>query len=256
MKVFARLLVVLWFILIVVVSVLAQDDEARQQSGLPTYIGNRPGSNPNSRSETSVSGTVVIQGLDESAPEPSMTVYIQSNGAMLERQRIPNKGAFRFTNVPRIAAILIVEIDNQEVARYQLGNLNPPPLSNRQDVVLSWIQVGQLIKRRKEVNAVINAYARSEQNQKLFDKALAASKEKKSDVSIKLFKQIVETDANDFVAWTELGSLYFSTEKYSDAENAYNKAVGLKADFGPALLNLGKLHLAQKKHRRLNRNFI
>jgi tetratricopeptide (TPR) repeat protein len=62
-----------------------------------------------------------------------------------------------------------------------------------------------------------------------------------------LFKQLLEADPKDFVAWTELGSLHFSKNKFGDAEKAYGEALALKPDFGPTLLNLGKLFLVQKK---------
>lgn len=230
-----------------ILGVSAQDDESRQQSGLPTFIGNRPGANPVPGANASLQGTLTIQGaMDEEKP-PSFTVSVFANGVMVGRQRIQNRGAFSFNGVPRFGVTLVIEADNLEVASYPLGTLNSPPLSNRQDVILTWLQIGQAVKRRNEVISVRNSYSRSEENQKLFDKAIDGVKEKKSENSLKLFKQLLDKDPKDYVAWTELGSIYFNNEKFSDAENAYNKAIKLKSDFLPALTNLGKLYLAQKK---------
>lgn len=229
-------------------NVVAQDDEARQQSGLPTYIGNRPGTNSLPGTDATLSGSLTIQGLDESGKVPTFTVVVLANGSIVARQRVQNRGGFSFNNVPRQNVSVIVEADGLEITNYQLGVMNPPPMSNRQDIILTWIQVGQTIKRRNEVLSVRNSYQRTDANQKLFDKALIASKDKKVDPALKLFKQLLDTDPNDFVAWTEFGNLYFMGKKYSEGEEAYNKALELRVDFGPALLNLGKLFLIQKKY--------
>jgi tetratricopeptide (TPR) repeat protein len=112
---------------------------------------------------------------------------------------------------------------------------------------LTWSQLGVTVNRQNAVISLKNTYERTNDNQKAFDKAMAGLKSEKASNSIKLFKQITETDANDFVAWTELGTLYFNDEKPTEAEAAYSKAISLKSDFQPALLNLGKLLISQKK---------
>jgi Flp pilus assembly protein TadD len=58
---------------------------------------------------------------------------------------------------------------------------------------------------------------------------------------------VVETDKNDFQAWTALGIIYAAQEKPDDAESAYLKAIEVHAASGRALLNLGKLRYSQKK---------
>lgn len=247
MKIFSKFCAVLLITFSFVISTFAQDDESREQSGLPTFIGTRPGSNPAPGAIATLQGTLTIQGLTDESNPPSFTVSVFANGVMVGRQRTRNRGAFSFSGVPRFGVTLVVEADNLEVASYPLGTLNPPPLSNRQDVILTMQQIGQVVKQRNEVISIRNSYPRNEENQKLFDKAIAGLKEKKSENSLKLFKQLLEKDPKDFVAWTELGNIYFTDEKFSDSENAYNKALALKSDFFPALTNLGKLYLAQKK---------
>ncbi len=224
--------------------VLAQDDEARAASGLPTYIGARPGSDPSFRS--TLSGSLMIQGYEERNSGPSLTVAVYSGGTLLDRRTIANRGAFMFSGLPRNGLTLTVEADGMEVARVPVPILNPPPLSNRQDIFLTAAQIGQVSERKKEVTELLNSYLRSEENQKLFDKALSAGKEKKTDGAQKLFKQLLAADPNDFVAWSELGNIYFKADKFSDAEKAYDKSLELKPDFGPTLLNGGKFFLSQK----------
>ena len=166
---------------------------------------------------------------------------------LVARQRVKNKGGFSFTGIPRNGVTLVVEVDNQEIGSYPMGTLTPPPMSNRKDIYLTWSNVEQAKALRNEVISIRNAYTRTDENQRAFEKAIVASKDKTSSNAVKLFKQIVEKDDKDFVAWTELGNLLFKEEKYPDSESAYNKAIALKADFIPALVNLGKLQLSQKQ---------
>lgn len=229
------------------INLFAQDDESRQQSGLPTFIGVRPGSNSLPGTDAVVSGSLTLQGNSDRTTDPAFTVAVLANGALVSRQRVTNRGGFSFNNVPRTAVSLLVEADGLEIANYQLGNLNPPPLTNRHDLVVSWVQIGQAEKRKAEVLSVRNAYARSNENQRAFENALELQKSKKADAALKEFNKIVSADPNDFVVWTEIGSAYFRADKFSDAETTYNKALALKPDFAPALLNLGKLYLSQKK---------
>lgn len=225
----------------------AQDDEARAASGLPTMIGRQACTSSVPGADGIVSGSVTIIGLSEQEKQPVLTVSVLANGVPVTRERVKNRGAFTFSCVPRNGVSIIVEVDGMEIGSYPLGPLNPPPLTNRQDVQLTWSQVTQVGKMRNEATSLRNSYQRSAENQKAFDKAIANLRENKKDNSLKLFKQITQADANDFVAWTELGTLYFSTERLEDAEAAYAKALSLKPDFSPALLNLGKLRITQKK---------
>lgn len=228
--------------------IYAQDDEARQQSGLPTFIGDRPSPNPVMLNKASLSGSLLVQGIVDESTAPSFTVAVFSNGTLVSRQRIKNRGAFSFSGVPVGGITLTVEADNIEIASFPVGPLNPAPLSNRQDLILTWLQISGKINRNNEVISVKNLYGRSEDNQKLLERANSSIKEKKTENAIKLFKQILEKDDNDFVVWTELGSAYFIQEKLSDAEKSYIKALALKNDFQPALLNLAKLYMHQKNY--------
>jgi tetratricopeptide (TPR) repeat protein len=227
---------------------LSQDEEGRRQNGLPTLIAPRGGDNTPSGSNATINGVVVIQGPDENSSLSTLTIVVKSNGREIERRAIQNKGAFSFTNMPRLGVSLVLEADNEEVAVYQLGNLNPPPLDNRQDIIVTSEQLGRAARHRNEIITILNSYRRTPDNQKILDNALEASRRKKYELSLKLFRQLLGSDPNDFVAWNELGNLYFAAEKTGDAESAYNMTLTIKTDFAPSLFNLGKLLLAQKKY--------
>jgi Flp pilus assembly protein TadD len=89
-------------------------------------------------------------------------------------------------------------------------------------------------------------YARSPANGELFDKAERLIKQKEYSKALGLLHQVVESDPNDFEAWTELGTAYFLNKNSADAEKAYLQAVQLEPTFTLALLDLGKLRLDQK----------
>ena len=57
----------------------------------------------------------------------------------------------------------------------------------------------------------------------------------------------METDPQDFQAWTALGSIYVAQEKFEDAEKAYLISIDLKPASTRASLNLGRLRFNQKK---------
>jgi tetratricopeptide (TPR) repeat protein len=232
---------------IFVIPVVAQDDEARVASGLPQMIGRRACSNPAVGSDASLSGSVVVAGMPQDQKGPALTVTLLANGTIVQKERVKARDAFHFACIPRHGVTLIVEADGLEIGSYPLGTLNPPPSTNRHDVYLTWAQLGSASARQNEIASIRNSYSRTEANQKAFDKAVASLKAKKADNSIKLFKGVVENDPNDFVAWTELGNLYFTENNVPEAESAYAKAVALKPDFLPALMNQGKFFISQKK---------
>ncbi len=218
----------------------AQDDETRQATGLPMKIGE----NATNPTKGNLSGKITLQGFDPSQPRPTIFVSVLVNGMSVERRQAADTGNYFIPGIPRENVTLIVEVNGEEVGRQQLmpsimGNL-------RQDFMINAMQW----RNAKPKTGVISAkdiYSRNPENEKIFEKATNAAKDKKNDEAVKLFKQIVDNDSKDFVAWTELGTEYFRSEKYSDAEKAYNQAIEQKPDFMMALLNLGKLYLSQKQ---------
>ncbi|MBS1793059.1 MAG: tetratricopeptide repeat protein [Acidobacteria bacterium] len=269
----------LFFLLLVLSfsqTVRTQEDPARNSSQLPTKIG----PDRNSSKFVKVSGTLRIDGIENLSKVPVFLVSIIVNGKLLDRREVKDRGAFMFPNVPLGSdAELLVEADNFEVKRISnlisavapitgvatsggttvanpggrnrqnsgAGDIQPVFLNTevRQDISINWQEINRPDKKPSVID-VRDFYQRTDENQKLFDKAVDESQSKKKDAAIALFKQLVERDDKDFVAWAELGTLYFINEKYSDAEKCYQQSLALNARFGLALLNLGKLYLAQK----------
>lgn len=229
--------------------IIAQDDPARQTSNLPTMIGPRRASDG-----IKVSGFLKIEGVENLSESPVFMVSMIVNGRLLERREVKNKGAFAFKGIPFGSdAVLLVESGNVEIKRISnfisaMATIGGQVMNNevRQDITILWLE----LQKARNLPGVINAkdfYQRSEENQKLFEKAVVASNNKKKDESIALFKQLLEKDEKDFVAWTELGTVYFIIEKYNEAEKCYKKSMEVNSTFILTQLNLGKLYLAQKQ---------
>lgn len=216
--------------------VFAQDEENR----LPTKIGE----NSTNTSKGNLSGKVTLRGLDPTQPKPVVFVLVFLNGVLMERRQVFDNGSYNVPNVPRENVTVAIEVNGAEVGRQMLQ----PSLigSIRQDFDVNLLQ-GQNSNSKTGIVSAKSLYTRSDENEKLFEKAMSAAKDKKPDNAINLFKQIVANDPKDFVTWTELATLYFRNEKYSEAEQAYNKALELKPDFMVALLNLGRCYLAQNQ---------
>ncbi len=147
-------------------------------------------------------------------------------------------------NVPRQNSVLAVEIEKNEVAQHVIVQTSASTIS--QDFFVSWMQIQNSVNKVGTISAK-DFYQRNDENQKLFDKAISAIKDKKNDSAINLFKQIVKADEKDFVAWTQLGNLHFLNEKFSEAEESYTKALAQKPAYLLALMNLGKVQIANKE---------
>jgi tetratricopeptide (TPR) repeat protein len=173
------------------------------------------------------------------------------DGRVFSRQRVANGGRYRFFGVRPNDYDLVVEYDNQEVARIRvsLGTAGPAADFQR-DIELELkgpMATGATPPRQMTVSAA-DLYKRTDANQSLFDKAQAALDKKKYDEGAALLKQLTEADANDFQAWTELGTAQLLQKKHDDAEKAYQRAAEARPAFFLAQLNLGRVRASQKKY--------
>src|SRR5262249_44787551 len=149
-------------------------------------------------------------------------------GAQVDRRQTNDLGYYFFLTRPSDGSTLVFEVNNSEVGRVVLTST--ASTSVRQDVTLDWNQAKRANNAPPAVISVRDAYSRSPDAEKDFEKAMDASRQKRADAST-LFRDIVAKDPKDFVAWTELGSLYFANNASSEAEGAYTKALALKPDF-------------------------
>jgi tetratricopeptide (TPR) repeat protein len=168
-------------------------------------------------------------------------------GNVAGRQKVSNNGRYRFLNLRSTEYDLVVEVENVEVARLRVNIAGIPGSDIKQDIELAWKSNSRREPSRKQTVSTADFYERKSGNQTLFLKAQEAVDRKQYPQAVTLFRQIVDADAQDFQAWTELGTAYLLQEKPDDAEKAYRRATEVRPTFTLALLNLGRILVSQKK---------
>lgn len=227
-------------------AIIGQEDSMRT-SGLPSRIGGNRCSSSVPGSNATLTGSLNVQGTVTGDKQPVFTVVVFSNGIPLTRQRVKNGGGYNFGCIPTTGISLVVEIDSTEIASLSLGLIDGPPMMNRQDIYVNWSDAAAALKRRNEIISVRDAYKRSDENQKLFDRAMDSLEKKKADNAAKFLQQVTENDPNDFVAWSELGNIHFSENRFAEAAAAYEKAFALNEGLATAAIGAGRAHIALKK---------
>ena len=166
------------------------------------------------------------------------------------RQTVSSRGRYRFTNLKIGEYEILIEVDGKEIGRLQTimirNQLSNSPYGHQYDLDFRW-RPGTTSQPAAGVIAAGDVYERPSSNRSLFQRAEQFVTKKKFDDAVGLLKQVVETDKNDFQAWTALGIIYSAQEKFDDAETAYLKAIEVHPVSGRAQLNLGKLRYSQKK---------
>lgn len=226
------------------------DDETRSNNGLPTVItGAR---NTNNINGAELTGNLLIQGDGEPKSQPEFVVYLVVPGNQaIGRQTLNNKSYFTIRGILYERSTLVLELNGVEFARYSI--IAGSPTTIRQDITFTWEQVNNGLAsiaagNKNIVVSVKGAYERSEPNQKLYERASTKRKDKKYDEAIDVLEQLVKNDPKDFVTFAELGTLYFSRDKFAEAEEAYKKALELKPDLTQVSVSLGKLYMVQKNN--------
>jgi Tfp pilus assembly protein PilF len=179
----------------------------------------------------------------------SLTIILyQLGGAtIVGRQTVPANGRYRFTNLRAAEYELAVEVQTAEIARIHVSVAGRPGSDFQKDLEFEW-KGGTPVSNKPGTISAADVYKRTASNESLFEKAQQAIDKKNVEEGITLFKQIVDGDKEDFQAWTELGTAYLMTDKKSEAEKAYDRAVNARPTFALALLNLGRVRVAQKKY--------
>ena len=167
------------------------------------------------------------------------------------RQTVSSRGRYRFTNLKVGEYEIVIEAEGKEIGRVQQitvrSQLSNSPYGHQYDLEFRWHPNAAAAQPVKGVISAADLYERPSSNRPLFQKAEEAVGKKKFDQAAVLLKQIIDTDNNDFQAWTALGTVYFAQDKVADAETAYMKAIEVHPTSARAQFNLGRLRSSQKK---------
>ena len=210
--------------------ILAQDGVERANSGANTIYGDIKVDESKASGVTRLSYDVILYNLSRVA---------------IARQTVTSGGRYRFNNLPSAVYDLVVESENTEITRIRVELVSPLPTDRRQDIELELRGPVGSSAKPASVSAE-DYYKRMPANQKLFDKAQAATDNKKYTEAVTLFNELLENDPKDFQAWTELGTVYLIEQKATEAEKAYANAIDARPKFFLALMNLGRLRILEK----------
>ena len=166
------------------------------------------------------------------------------SGTLLMRQTVPTNGRYRFLDVRNGRYQVVVEYENKEIARISVTVSAAFKTDFRQDVELQWKSVSATNKA--SVISAADFYSRSPANASLLQQAMQATEKKHYDRAISLMRRIVDADDKDFPVWEELGTNFFITKTFFEAESCYLKALQLKPNFLAAMINLGRLRVVVK----------
>jgi tetratricopeptide (TPR) repeat protein len=171
-------------------------------------------------------------------------ILLNEYGNALSRQRVSSNGRYRFIDLADGRYYVVVEYENSELTRISVDFSSPVKTDLEQDIELQWRDLSGAVKAG--VISAADKYERAAKTAKMFSKASEAVKNKNYDEAISLLRQIVDSDAADFPAWKELGTVYFIQKNYAEAEKAYTQAISKHPDYALALISLGRLRIAQK----------
>ena len=190
-----------------------------------------------------VFGRVSLRGLSSTARRPRVTVIYSDSSQPATRQVLGRSGNYCFRRIGS-GGVVIVDIDGVEQSRRPISDI--AATRHQEDFEIT-------VPNVESVSApdVITAkfYRPPNDNTvELYRKTGEAERGEQIEKAIEHVKEIVAIDPADFIAWAKLGSLQLLREALPEAESAFERALSLRADYTPAILNLGIIKAIQKQY--------
>ena len=180
-------------------------------------------------------------------PQTFFVLLYTPSGVLISRQTVSNNGRYRFNEISNGEYDIVVEVENDVVAKVRIHLMEGTKTDIRHDLNLEWRVKGP--QRQGAVGSIAapDDYKRPPENAARFANAQVAIKRKEYKEAIALLRQALATDPKDYVVWTELGTTQFKQGDTAEAEKSYLGALQQKPTFLLALTNLGKLRMSEKK---------
>jgi cytochrome c-type biogenesis protein CcmH/NrfG len=194
-------------------------------------------------------GDLIIEDDNSGGLRPInyLVILYSANGYVQARETVAPNGRYRFNNLADGEYDLVVEVENNEVARVRIQLRSPIYKTDfKHDITLGWKTVNMPPTRAASIT-LEDFYQRAPGNQRIFDRAQKTTDKKKYDESLLLLQQLLASDPNDFQAWAELGTVFLMKKDLSEAEKAYQQSTQVRPKFYLALMNLGRVRLMQQK---------
>ncbi len=173
-------------------------------------------------------------------PQSFILLLKNTSGREIGRDSVAPNGRYRFQDIDNGEYFLTVQVETRVVYQEQFIIREPSTTDLRKDIELAW-------KTADTAPGSGLLYARSSAQSQLLDEARGAASAGDQGKAVELLERLLKSDREDFEAWTELGTAQFQRKKLDEAGDAYAKALDLRPEFLPALVNLGKLRLTQEK---------
>ena len=186
-------------------------------------------------------GRVILSGFD-SAANPKVTVVFSDRDNPSKKITVSKTGNYCFKRTGS-GATLVIEVDGIEVARRSVATFGSA--QQREDFDI-YPNKSPDTAAPGTVSAKF-AHPRNEKTVDLYQKAAKAERDKELKPAIGYVKEIVAIDPADFVAWSILGSLFLEEKSFDESDAALRKSLGLKVEYTPAWVNVGRLRVAQKQ---------
>ena len=180
-------------------------------------------------------------------PQTFFVLLYTPSGVLLSRQTVSSNGRYRFNDVANGEYDIVVEVENEVVAKVRVVLMDRSKTDIRHDLNLEWRARPGSQGYNAGTVSVADAYKRQPENDARYAKAQESIKRKEYKDAVVLLRQIITADSKDFVVWTELGTVQFKQGETREAEKSYLSALQEKPSFLLALLNLGKLRVSEKK---------
>jgi tetratricopeptide (TPR) repeat protein len=244
--------------LIFVVSILLAGSASGQVDDFCTEFGATPSLDSPFANVPYLYGRITLKGFDPAAKSPKVTITLLDSQQTQRRlsiglvepkqsQKSPvveKTGNYCFRRSSGSSAILILDVDAVEVARRSVGTFGAA--QQRQDFEIYAQQQHKVLP--PAAISVKFVYPPNDKTAELYKKAADAEQGNDTGKTIKLLKEIVVVDPNDFIAWAKLGSLHLLRGELPHAEIALRKSIALKDEYTPAWINVGQIRLAQKQY--------
>ncbi len=238
MRTFAITAITVAILLTLNVETCAQADEICREFGeTPTREVDRI-----NRQAPYIYGRIILKGLAPNAKLPRIIVVYTDSRQPALRQVISRSGNYCFKRQGS-GGIIMIEVEGLETARKNVSDIGEP--RQREDFELFIPQTGQTISP----GVVSTKFTRStnDKTTDLYKKAAESESDKPPKKAIEFVKEIVAIDAEDFIAWAKLGSLYVAANLLQEAEAAFTRALELRPDYPTALVNFGMLRAFQNQ---------
>ena len=175
------------------------------------------------------------------SPQTFQLVLTRIPGRVVDRQTVGSRDRYRFHGVSNGEYLLTIEVDHREILSMPLSIREFRPTDIPRHLSLQWSDLsGQSV----DTSALM--YARKAANQKRLDKAQGAMQKNDLKTAVILLQEVVDSDPQDYEAWTDLATCRFRQDKLSAAVEAYQNALSANPDYFIAQFNQGKVELARK----------